>query len=212
MKHLLLLSIYLGAQIFAQTTTGTITGVITDPAGAVVPRAAVSVVNEGTGVQRRVTTSDGGVFTAPDLNVASYRVRVEMAGFRSVERAGLILNANQVITVNVQLEVASTSSETQVVAAASVIDTETSTLAYVKTARDLQQLPLVARTAGDFGFYGYTIFNPGVSKVAGQSNPAVNGMRIIDTAPAMDGIVVMAYLTGVGGGPVQPSLEGIEQV
>jgi hypothetical protein len=51
-----------------------------------------------------------------------------------------------------------------------------------------------------------------VSKVAGQSNPAVNGMRILDTVPTIDGIAVMAYLDGIGGGPVQPSIEGIEQV
>jgi hypothetical protein len=100
----------------------------------------------------------------------------------------------------------------EVSGSAAVIDTETGTLSYVKSTRDLLQLPLVARSAGDFGFYGYTYSNPGVSKISGQSSPAVNGMRVDDTAPSIDGIAVMGYMTGVGGGPVQPSLEGIEQV
>ena len=51
-----------------------------------------------------------------------------------------------------------------------------------------------------------------MSKVAGQSNPAINGMRILDTVPTIDGITVMAYLDDVSGGPVQPSFEGIKQV
>jgi hypothetical protein len=73
-------------------------------------------------------------------------------------------------------------------------------------------LPIASRTGGAVGFYGQTFLNPGVSKVSGQNNPAVNGMRILDAVPTIDGIVVMAYLDGVGGGPVQPSMEGIEQV
>ena len=195
-----------------QTTFGSITGTVTDQSGAVVPNAKVTIVNENTGLERQVLSSQTGVFNVPDLNVGTYRVRVEAPGFRSYERTGLVLNANQVINVDASLGVAATSTEAVVVGAGAVVDTETSTLSYVKTDRDLQQLPLVARTSGDFGFYGYTIFNPGVSKVAGQSNPAVNGMRILDTVPTIDGITVMAYLDGIGGGPVQPSLEGIEQV
>jgi len=199
--------------IAGQTTFGSITGTITDPSGAVIFGANVTIINEGTGVERRVVTTEAGVFNVSDLSVGTYRVRIAAAGFRTQERTGLVLNANQVISVDMQMAVGSAATESiQVTGAAPVIDTETGTLSYVKTSRDLLQLPLVARTAGDFGFYGYTYSNPGVSKVAGQSNPAVNGMRILDTAPSMDGIVVMAYLTGVGGGPVQPSLEGIEQV
>jgi hypothetical protein len=173
----------------------------------------VTVINEGNGAERRVETTNAGVFNVPNLNVGAYRVRIEAQGFRGYEQVGLALNANQVISVAAQLTVAPQTSETvQVVGSAPVIDTETATLAYVKTSRDLLQLPLVARSTGDFGIYGFTYMNPGVSKVAGQSNPAVNGMRILDTAPSMDGIAVMAYLDGIGGGPVQPSLEGIEQV
>src|SRR5581483_11495421 len=196
----------------AQTTSGSITGQITDQSGAVVPGATIRIANEGTGLEREIRSSDAGVFAAPNLNVGSYRVRAEAAGFQPQERTGILLNANQVVNVDFEMSVSATTTETQVVGTAPVIDTETSTLSYVKTQRDLQQLPLVARTAGDFGFYGYTIFNPGVSKVAGQSNPAINGMRILDTVPTIDGVAVMAYLDGIGGGPVQPSLEGIEQV
>jgi hypothetical protein len=89
-----------------------------------------------------------------------------------------------------------------------MVGTETGSLAYARSSRDLRQLPLLARTAGDFGYYGYVYSNPGVSKGV---PPAANGMRAMDTAPMIDGITVMAYLSNVGGGPVQPSMEGISR-
>ena len=197
----------------AQSTFGTITGTITDQTGSVIPGAHITVINEGTGAERRIETADTGVYSVPNLPVGPYRIRMEAQGFGRYERSGLTLNANQVINVDAQLSVAAVETNVvEVAGAAPVIDTETSTLAYVKTSRDLLQLPLVARTSGDFGIYGYVFSNPGVSKVSGQSNPSVNGMRILDTTPTIDGISVMAYLDGVGGGPVQPSLDGIEQV
>jgi hypothetical protein len=65
-------------------------------------------------------------------------------GFHGYEQTGLSLNANQVISVDAQLTVAAQTTETvQVIAATPVIDTETGTMSYVKTSRDLEQLPLV---------------------------------------------------------------------
>ena len=186
--QLLSLCLSMGLPLAGQTTFGSITGTVADQTGAVIPAAAITVTNEGTAEERHVVTGEGGVFNVPNLGVGAYRIRIEAQGFRSYQQAGIKLNANQVIGINAQLTVAQASTETvEVVAGAPVIDTETATLAYVKTSRDLLQLPLVARSTGDFGIYGFTYMNPGVSKVAGQSNPAVNGMRILDTAPSMDG-------------------------
>ncbi len=208
----ILLCLVLVLPAAGQTTFGSITGTVTDRTGAVIPGANVTATNEGTGLERSVQTTAAGVFNVPNLNVGRYRVRVAAQGFRDYERAGLALDANAVLGLDVQLTVAGIAESVEVVGAAPVINTETSTLAYVKTSRDLQQLPMVTRTAGDGGYYGFTYLNPGVSKIAGQAAPAVNGMRVNDTTPTMDGIVVMAYPTGVGGGPVQLGMEGIEQV
>jgi len=195
----------------AQTTFGSITGTVTDQSGAVIPGVAVTITNAGTNAQRQATTSETGVFNVPNLAVGSYRVRMEAGGFRGQERTGIQINANNVVNIDAQLTVAPATNEIDVLGVAPVIDTETSTLSNVKTARELEQLPLVSRTGGAHGFYAYTALNPGVSKLGQTQNPAVNGMRISQTVPTIDGIVVMAYAGG-GGGPVQPSLESIEQV
>src|SRR3977135_2645420 len=91
------------------------------------------------------------------------------------------------------------------------ISTETTNLSNLKTSRDLQELPLVSRHTGDQGFYAFVLQNPGVNSMPGNSLNNVQGVRQqTGVLPTMDGIAVMAY--PIGPGPVQPSLEGIQEV
>ena len=72
------------------------------------PAADVEVTNDGTGSTRRVTTSSAGVFNVPNLDLGSYRVRVSGKGFTTYERSGLIIAANQIINLDVQLTLGAT--------------------------------------------------------------------------------------------------------
>jgi hypothetical protein len=67
----------------AQSTFGSITGVVRDPSGAVVPAADVLVTNEGTALTRRATSSSAGLFSVPNLDIGTYKVRVSAKGFTS---------------------------------------------------------------------------------------------------------------------------------
>jgi Carboxypeptidase regulatory-like domain/TonB dependent receptor len=204
--------VFLASAGLAQTTFGSITGTVTDPTGAVVPKAAVSVTNQGTGAVWHATTAATGVFNVPELDVGTYEVRVSAAGFTTFERSGLILSANQVINVPVRLALGSTTTLAEVTARTPVINTETATVSSVITNSDLQQLPLsVARHAGDQGFYAFTLLNTGVADVPTSSTPIVQGVRQnTGVLPTMDGIAVMAY--PIGPGPVQPSLDAVQEV
>ena len=66
---------------FGQTTFASITGTVSDPSGAVLPGARVSVSNEGEGTVRDLTTGSTGVFSVPNLTVGTYRLQVTAAGF-----------------------------------------------------------------------------------------------------------------------------------
>ncbi|HUQ90933.1 MAG TPA: hypothetical protein VM120_04565, partial [Bryobacteraceae bacterium] len=91
------------------------------------------------------------------------------------------------------------------------ISTETTNISNIKTSRDLQELPLISRHGGDQGFYSYVLQNPGVNSMPGNSLNNVQGIRQQSgVLPTMDGIAVMAY--PIGPGPVQPSLEGVQEV
>src|ERR1051325_9309631 len=197
--------------LVAQTTTGTITGTITDPSGAVVPNAKVTVLNEAEGSARDVTATGSGVYVAPNLTVGTYRMRVNAPGFAQSDTTRLILNANQVLNVDVHLSLASAGSTVAVAAEAPAISTETSNISNIKTTRDLQELPLISRHGGDQGVYTYVLGNPGVNSVPGNSLSNVQGVRqVTGVLPTMDGIAVMAY--PIGPGPVQPSMEGVQEV
>ncbi|MBI3695426.1 MAG: carboxypeptidase regulatory-like domain-containing protein, partial [Acidobacteria bacterium] len=200
------------SQCAGQTTFGSITGTVTDPSGAVVPDASVTVTNEGTGIARKVTTGAGGVFNVPNLDLGTYRVTIAASGFARYERGGLILSTNQVLNVDAGLELATTATVTEVRAATTNISTETSSLTDVKTNQILEQLPLeMSRHLADKGFYTYTFLNTGTSSVTYTSIPVINGIRTQSgTLPTMDGIAVTAYSGGAS--PVQPSFEAIQEV
>ncbi len=197
---------------FTQTTFGSITGTVTDPTGAVIPEASVSVANQLTGIERKVTTSAAGVFNVPNLDIGTYRVTVTASGFARYERPDLVLNSNQTLNVDARLELATTATVTEVRGAMTAISTETSSLTDVKTNDVMEQLPLqMSRHLADKGFYTYTFLNTGVSSVTYTSLPVINGVRNESgVLPTMDGIAVTAYSGGAS--PVQPSLEGVQEV
>lgn len=72
--------------IWGQSFSGKIVGIVTDPTGGVVPRVSVTMTNEGTGAQRRLTTDNSGVYVAAELTVGYYTVRFEARGLSPVER------------------------------------------------------------------------------------------------------------------------------
>jgi Carboxypeptidase regulatory-like domain/TonB-dependent Receptor Plug Domain len=81
------------ATSFAQVTSGTIFGAVKDQSGAYVAKATVSVNDTATGVSREVTTDDNGGFVVPNLPPGTYTITVSAAGFKKVEKAGVILSA-----------------------------------------------------------------------------------------------------------------------
>src|SRR5689334_17474570 len=100
-----LANLYLPSYVDAQTTFGSITGVVSDPSGAAVPRATVTVVNQDTGFSRSDQTSGSGVFSIADLLPGTYRVSVNGKGFSVQEKQGVALDANHVVNVDFHLTV-----------------------------------------------------------------------------------------------------------
>jgi hypothetical protein len=77
----------------AQVTSGTISGTVKDPTGAVISGATVTISNPSNGLTRTVTTSDGGEFSAPGLYPGTYTIKVESPGFKQLESSGFVLSA-----------------------------------------------------------------------------------------------------------------------
>src|SRR5436189_1069030 len=147
----------LASATLAQSTFGSITGVVTDGSGGVTPGAEVSVTNSGTGAARKLTTGATGVFNVPNLDLGTYVLRVSAKGFSTYERTGLNLESNQVLNVNVELTVGSISSVVEVHAPSPTITTETNDLSGSVGSAAVEHLPMVSRHTGDGGIYAYTL-------------------------------------------------------
>src|SRR5438034_438477 len=105
---------FLGALIlcacaaFAQNNTARIDGIVTDPTGAAVPAADVTIINVGTGQQVKTTTNEKGEYAVPSMLAASYKVTVTKAGFKMANVDGVVVNAGVPATVNVKLDLGQT--------------------------------------------------------------------------------------------------------
>jgi len=92
------------APALSQTTAGQITGIITDPTGAVAAGASVLATNAATGVTRETTSNELGNYTVPLLEPGVYTLTVKKTGFRPIERSGLTLHVNQTARIDFVME------------------------------------------------------------------------------------------------------------
>jgi hypothetical protein len=140
----------------AQTVTGSITGVVNDPSGAVVVGATVTAENTATGVRTTTQTNDAGVYTIRFLPVGMYKLTVEGKGFTAAEVPAFSIEINQTAKVDVGLKIGA--SETTVVTAEAhpILDTTDATLGNTLTTTEIQNIPLNGRN-----FSSLTLFQPG---------------------------------------------------
>ncbi|HYM77863.1 MAG TPA: carboxypeptidase-like regulatory domain-containing protein [Candidatus Dormibacteraeota bacterium] len=186
----LLLPLFLTPALFASGPTGTVTGTVTDPSGAVVPKARITVVNEATNAVRDAETNGDGDFTVALLQPGRYRVTAEAAGFRKSVLSDVTVDVDQTMRVDFSLEVGAATEEVRVKDTPPAIQTDTSTLGQVVNNRLVQQLPL-----NDRNFLSFALLVPGSQLPAeGSQNStqggalSVNGAREQSNNFLLDGV------------------------
>jgi hypothetical protein len=130
---------------WSQATTGTISGMVTDPSGAVLPGTSLVLLNEETGISRTVQTDGGGRFNAPGLGVGRYKVTATLEGFQSEARTGIELSVSRTAVVNFQLQVGSVATTVEVTGEAPLVETTKGSLGTLVEAQAIQDLPLNGR-------------------------------------------------------------------
>ncbi len=143
--RLLLALLIATACSFAQSVTGSITGFVKDPAGAVVPNAQIIAVNTATNSKFDSLADSTGVYNFRALPVGGYDVRASFAGFRPFEAKGVQLQVNEVVRVDINLAVGQTTETLTVTADVVTVDTTTSTLKTVVDKKRIEELPLNGR-------------------------------------------------------------------
>ncbi|MFY9852400.1 MAG: TonB-dependent receptor [Terracidiphilus sp.] len=141
---ILALSVCLGTvALHAQTSTeGSIAGTITDPSGAVVSSAAVTIHNMGTNAEIKLTSDASGFFKAPLLEPGTYRVTFSAPGFSTYHADNVIVLVGQVTSVLPHLTVGASSSSVEVIEQAPVVNLESPDFSESLNAKALQQIPI----------------------------------------------------------------------
>ncbi len=186
---ILVLVVSLGAlPAWAQIDTGTITGTVTDPSGAVVPKAVVTATNEATNVSTTTQTNSQGQYVLSGLKVGTYSVSAELAGFRKIVRTGLELHVQERLAVDLALQVGEVTQAVEVSAGTPVLETQSADMGNVVEQRRVVDLPLNGRHYEDLA-----LLAPGVFPRPGTGNPSparfnVNGNFSLHNYFALDGV------------------------
>lgn len=139
---ILLPAFLFSALLRGQMQLANVSGAVTDAQGAVIPRAAVVVLHLDTGVRAATPTNAAGFYSHRSLAIGRYRLTCEADGFRSYVRDGLTLTAGLDLEIDIQLEVGAVADSVTVTAAASLLDTRSSSSGQLVENRTIRDIPL----------------------------------------------------------------------
>jgi len=166
--------------------TARLTGTVKDQSGAAVAGAAVALTNEGTNISRTTKTDGEGNYLFSLVEVGSYKLTVEHAGFKKNVQGGITLEVNQNGRLDVALEIGQVSEVVEVSASVAQIDTSGAVLGKVEDTRRIEDLPLVDRDTMQLGLLQAGVFAPDPDD--GSKNPfRVSGQRSESLTFMLDG-------------------------
>lgn len=146
----------------AQTVTGTVTGIVTDTTGAVIPGAKIVVHNVATGVNSAAISNSAGLYRVPYLPIGDYTETITASGFGEQTIPRFHLEALQTVNFNVTLKAGGASTTVHVSAAAPILDTTNATLSTTITANTIKNFPL-----NGLDFSALTLYVPGAVNTDG---------------------------------------------
>jgi hypothetical protein len=129
----------------AQTTYGSVAGAVTDPTGAAIADAQVTLTNAGTSEKRVQTTGPDGLYSFVNLIPAQYRIDVEKAGFKRITRPDVVVEVGQSAKIDIILQVGEVTQTVEVTGETPLLQAETSSMGQVVEERKANELPLNGR-------------------------------------------------------------------
>jgi Carboxypeptidase regulatory-like domain len=196
---------------FAQgSSTASISGVVVDSDGAVVPGANVVVRNVGTGETFNTVTSGQGVFNVPAIITGSYTVTVSLEGFKTFVLNNVVVNAGVPASVRATLELGGVTEQVTVQANSELIQTQSATVSTTLDTREVANLPLSSRSAFDF-----VTFLPGAQTPGAQRESIINGLPQSTINITLDGVNIQDNTNKTTDGffaIVGPRIDAVEEI
>jgi hypothetical protein len=210
------LALSLAPAASGQGTTGTITGTVKDPTGAIVPGVTVKVANKATNTVRTVVTSDAGTFTVTSLQPGQYSVTFDKTGFKTDEVANVKLTIDTSVEVDDTLKTGDVQQTVEVTSDIPVLQTDNSSVGEVIDSQAIQNVPLNGR----LGINGLVALAPGIQGAGAQDQLDTRGVTAAVGSGArnsygglgstLDGVTNQEVTLQRGEGEV-PSLDAIAE-
>jgi hypothetical protein len=201
----------MGTVVYGQGgTTSTLSGVVVDSGGGVVPGATVVIKHVGTGVTQSSVTNTEGAFSFPGQNIGTYTVTVTLEGFKTFVANNVVLTSGSPASVRAVLEVGGLSEQVVVSSTSEIVQTQSSTVSNTINTSQITKLPLTSRSAMDF-----VTFMPGVSTPGGNRDSTINGLPQGSINITLDGVNIQDNTLKTGDGffsIVSPRLDAVEEV
>jgi acyl-coenzyme A thioesterase PaaI-like protein len=189
--------------VLAQAGRGSISGVISDPSGAVVGGATVTVLNHATGITMHTTTSAAGLYSFVSLTPGNYVVTATHEGFEGVAQENVLVTVDQASAVNISLKVGGKNELVTVTEAPALVDTSNSTVGQLIDANAIDRVPLLDRNVFDL-----VQLSAGVTPANGSANSSSSN-AITNISSGRPGVDVSSYtINGAIQGSVYYMLDG----
>ncbi len=221
---LLAIGLFLASAAFAQIRSATISGHVSDPSGAPVPGADITVNNTGTNTSYTTKSTDAGDFTVPYLAAGTYAIEVAHAGFTPYRQTGVTVSVSQVVSIPVDLVIGGVASTVQVSAQGEQLQTASSDVSSAVAAPVIDVIPNITQNPlyysllqngvqprnENFSSTNTNSFGIGVSGRAQFSAIGVNGGRAFTNDIQLDGLPIMGG--GFNEAAIIPNTEGLQEV
>ena len=200
---LLLLLSTAGMAAFGQAGRGGISGTVTDPSGAVVARAKVTLLDQSTGTTQETVSSKAGLYSFVSLAPGTYKITAGIKGFESLELQNIGVTVDQVTTANIALRIGSQSDLVTVTAQNDLVDVSNSTVGQLITAETIDRVPLLTRNV-----YDLVQLSAGVTPANGSANSS-SSQAITSISTGRPGVDVSSYtINGAIQGSVYYMVDG----
>jgi hypothetical protein len=194
----------------AQGTTSSISGTVTDPNGAVVSGASVTIRNVQTNATFNAATTNNGTFTVPALPTGTYQVTVTVMGFKQTVVNDVKLDVGTPSTVNAQLEIGAEAETVEVTSTGEIINTQNAQVSTTITGRQIIEQPQASRDALDL-----VTLLPGVQTTGRPRTSTINGLPKGALNITIDGVDVQDNLISSNDGFftfIRPRIDAIQEV
>jgi len=198
--------------VVAQIQNGQFAGTITDPSGAAIPNAKVTIINLGTNLSVSTTTNATGAYIVKELPPGKYKVSVSASGFKTTSNTGVTLDAGVTARLDFKMELGRTEEIVEVTGEASAVNTEEAKLSTTITSTQIANLPLNGRNV-----YDLMQMAPGAVNVMGVDFEAghdtvVNGVREDFNGFLINGVSNKDLSGGVNNVPIQDTVAEFQQL